>query len=60
AAFLKSRIGGLKVGASRMTAETFRKPNAIRLIQALNAPFLEGVKDSGDLVFTGLEVDILL
>lgn len=60
AAFLKSRIGGLKVGASRMTAETFRKPNAIRLIQALNSPFLEGVEDSGDLVFTGLEVDILI
>jgi glyoxylase-like metal-dependent hydrolase (beta-lactamase superfamily II) len=60
AAFLKRNIEDLKIGASRVTAETLRKPNAIQLIQTLNSPFLAGARDAADLVFNGLDVDILL
>ncbi|MFB3926483.1 MAG: MBL fold metallo-hydrolase [Syntrophales bacterium] len=61
AAFLKRSVENLKTGASPLTAETFKKPNAIKLIQNLNSPFLNpDDPDCEKLIFDSLDIDIVL
>ena len=61
--YLKRRIPGLKVAASRLAAEIFKKPNAVNLIQSLSRDFEEQYKShfgSEDIRFDSLEVDRIL
>jgi 2-aminobenzoylacetyl-CoA thioesterase len=63
APYLKRCIPGLKVAASRLASEIFRKPNAIHLIQSLSRDFEEQYKTmfgSEDIRFDSLEVDRIL
>ncbi len=63
APFLKRSIPGLKVGAGKLAAEIFRRPNAIRLIQDLSRGMEEKFQAElagADVRFRGLELDLLL
>ena len=63
APYLKRRIPGLKVAASRLASEIFKKPNAVTLIQSLSRDFEEQYKTlfgSEDIRFDSLEVDRVL
>ena len=60
APFLKRKIPGLQVGASRRAAEVFKRPNAVRLIQSLSRDPEEKCKTlmgDEDVSFHSLEVD---
>jgi len=63
APYLKKKIKGLRIGAHRLAAETFAKPNAVELIRNLsrNAEALHA-SDRGheDVTFYDPHVDILL
>ncbi len=63
APFLKRHIPGLKVAASRLASEIFKKPNAVSLIQSLSRDFEEQHKTlfgNENIRFDGLEVDRIL
>ena len=63
APYLKRRIPGLKVAASRMAAEIFKKPNAVNLIQSLSRDYEEQHKalfGVENVSFDALEVDRVL
>jgi glyoxylase-like metal-dependent hydrolase (beta-lactamase superfamily II) len=63
APYLKRRIPGLKVAASRMAAEIFKKPNAVNLIQSLSRDYEEQHKalfGGENVSFDALEVDRIL
>jgi 2-aminobenzoylacetyl-CoA thioesterase len=63
APFLKRHIPGLKIAASRLAAEIFKKPNAVNLIQSLSRDFEDQNKTlfgSEDIQFDSLEVDRVL
>jgi glyoxylase-like metal-dependent hydrolase (beta-lactamase superfamily II) len=63
APFLKRKIPGLQIGASRPAAEIFQRPNAVRLIRSLSQDLEERAKPligDEDISFDGLEVDLLL
>lgn len=61
--YLRRRIPGLKIGASRPAAETLLKPGAIDLIRSLCRDYeekcTEGIGDE-DVSFEALNVDIVL
>ncbi len=60
APFLKKNIPGLKIGASHLAAEIFRRPNAIQLIQNLSQGMEEANRSKigdADVTFRGLELD---
>ncbi len=60
APFLKRSIPGLKVAASRLAGEIFKRPNAIKLIQSLSQEMEEKFRDqigNHDVTFQGLELD---
>jgi glyoxylase-like metal-dependent hydrolase (beta-lactamase superfamily II) len=63
APYLKRRIPGLKVAASRLASEIFKKPNAVNLIQSLSRDFEEEHKalvGSENVFFDALAVDRIL
>jgi glyoxylase-like metal-dependent hydrolase (beta-lactamase superfamily II) len=63
APYLKRHIPGLKVAASRLGSEFFKKPNVVSLIQSLSRDFEEQHKTlfgSENIRFDGLEVDRIL
>lgn len=63
APFLKRKIPGLQIGASRLAAEIFQRPNAVRLIRSLSQDLEERSKPligDDDISFQGLEVNLLL
>jgi glyoxylase-like metal-dependent hydrolase (beta-lactamase superfamily II) len=63
APFLQRSIPGLKIGASRLAAEVFKRPNAVRLIQSLSRDPEERFKPlmgDADVTFHSLEIDLLL
>ncbi len=63
APFLKKNIPGLKIGASRLAADIFKRPNAVNLIRSLNKELENKYKiqgDNSDFSFPGLEVEVLL
>ena len=60
APFLKKNIPGLKVVASKLAAEVFKRPNAVQLIQSLSQGMEEAFKSQiggADVTFRGLELD---
>jgi glyoxylase-like metal-dependent hydrolase (beta-lactamase superfamily II) len=63
APFLKKKVPGLNIGASRPAAEVWKRPNAIRLIQSLSRDdeerFQRLIGDE-DVSFHTLEVDLIL
>jgi glyoxylase-like metal-dependent hydrolase (beta-lactamase superfamily II) len=63
APYLKRRIPGLRVAASRMAADIFKKPNAVNLIQSLSRDYEEQYKTlfgNESVSFDALEVDRIL
>jgi glyoxylase-like metal-dependent hydrolase (beta-lactamase superfamily II) len=63
APYLKRHIPGVKIAASRLASEIFKKPNAVNLIQSLSRDFEEQNKTlfgSEDIQFDSLEVDRVL
>jgi glyoxylase-like metal-dependent hydrolase (beta-lactamase superfamily II) len=63
APFLKKKIPGLKIGASRLAADVLQRPNAIRLIQSLSRDLEESFKSLNadeDVSFHPLEIDLIL
>ena len=63
APYLKRHIPGLKVAASRLASEIFKKPNAVNLIQSLSRDYEDQHKTlfgSENIVFDHLEVDRVL
>ena len=63
APFLKRNIPGLKIGASHLAAEIFKRPNAIQLIQSLSRDEEErnvSVIGDADVSFHGLDIDLHL
>jgi glyoxylase-like metal-dependent hydrolase (beta-lactamase superfamily II) len=63
APFLKRKIPGLQIGASRLAAEIFQRPNAVRLIQSLSRDPEERCRSligDEDVSFHSLEVDLPL
>ena len=63
APYLKRRIPGLKVAASRMAADIVKKPNAVNLIRSLSRDYEEQHKalfGDEDIGFDALEVDRVL
>jgi len=63
APYLKRRIPGLKVAASRMAADIVKKPNAVNLIRSLSRDYEERHKalfEDEDIAFDALEVDRVL
>jgi len=63
APYLKRRIPGLKVAASRMAADIVKKPNAVNLIRSLSRDYEEQHKalfGDEDIAFDALEVDRVL
>jgi glyoxylase-like metal-dependent hydrolase (beta-lactamase superfamily II) len=63
APFLKRKIPGLQIGASRLAAEIFKRPNAVRLIRNLSQDPEERSKPligDEDVSFHSLEVDLPL
>ena len=60
APFLKRSIPGLKVAASRLAGEIFKRPNAIKLIQSLSQGMEEKFRDrigDRDVTFQSLDLD---
>jgi glyoxylase-like metal-dependent hydrolase (beta-lactamase superfamily II) len=60
APFLKRNIPGLKVAASRLAGEIFKRPNAIKLIQTLSQGMEEKFRDQigdRDVAFQSLDLD---
>ncbi len=60
APFLKRNIPRLKVAASRLAGEIFKRPNAIKLIQSLSQGMEEKFRDrigDHDVTFQGLDLD---
>lgn len=63
APYLKRHIPGLKVAASRLSADIFKKPNAVGLIQSLSRDYEEqhrALFGSENVSFDALEVDRIL
>ncbi len=63
APYLKRHIPGLKVAASRLAADIFKKPNAVSLIQSLSRDYEEQSKalfGKENVFFDALEVDRVL
>lgn len=63
APFLKKKIPGLNIGGSRLAAEVWKRPNAIRLIQSLSGDHEERFKwliGGEDVSFHTLEIDLIL
>ncbi len=63
APYLKRHIPGLKVAASRLAADIFKKPNAVTLIQSLSRDYEEQHKTlfgSENVFFDALEIDRIL
>jgi glyoxylase-like metal-dependent hydrolase (beta-lactamase superfamily II) len=63
APFLKRKIPGLKVAASKLAAEVFVRPNAIQLIQSLSKGMEEKFRPqigNAEVAFQGLELDRVL
>jgi glyoxylase-like metal-dependent hydrolase (beta-lactamase superfamily II) len=63
APFLKKKIPGLNIGGSRLAAEVWKRPNAIRLIQSLSGDHEERFKwliGDEDVSFHTLEIDLIL
>ncbi len=63
APFLKRKIPGLQIGASRLAAEIFQRPNAVHLIRSLSQDLEEKSKPligDEDVSFHSLEVDLPL
>jgi 2-aminobenzoylacetyl-CoA thioesterase len=63
APYLKRRIPGLKVAASRLAAEIFKKPNAVNIIRSLSHDHEEQYKalyGDENIFFDSLEVDRIL
>ncbi len=61
--YLKRQIPGLRIGASRLAADTLRKPNAIELIRSLCRDYEEKhpeLTGGEDVTFDTLHVDIVL
>jgi glyoxylase-like metal-dependent hydrolase (beta-lactamase superfamily II) len=61
--YLKRHIPGLKIGASRLAAETFKKSNAVDLIRSLCRDYEEKYPEligSEDVSFDAINVDIVL
>jgi len=61
--FLKRNIRGLKIAASRLAAETLKKPKAIKLMQSLSGDYEKKFrKQTGneDISFDFIEIDITL
>jgi 2-aminobenzoylacetyl-CoA thioesterase len=61
--YLKKRIKGLKVGAHKLAADTFKKPNAVELIRSLSRDYEEKYLKAEDMevvAFDSLEVDIIV
>ena len=60
---MKRKIPGLQIGASRLAAELFQRPNAVRLIRSLSQDPEERARPligDEDISFHCLEVDLLL
>ncbi|MDH4265542.1 MAG: MBL fold metallo-hydrolase [Deltaproteobacteria bacterium] len=60
APFLKANIPGLKIAASSLAGEIFRRPNAVQLIQSLSQSMEEANRaqiGDADVTFRGLELD---
>jgi glyoxylase-like metal-dependent hydrolase (beta-lactamase superfamily II) len=60
---LKRKIPGLQIGASRLAAEIFKRPNAVRLIQSLSRDLEEKSKPligEEDVSFDSLQVGLPL
>jgi 2-aminobenzoylacetyl-CoA thioesterase len=63
APYLKRHIPGLKVAASRLASEIFKKPSALNLIRSLSLDYEEQHKtlfESENIAFDSLEVDRIL
>jgi glyoxylase-like metal-dependent hydrolase (beta-lactamase superfamily II) len=63
APFIKRKIPSLKIGASRLAAEVFKRPNALRLIRSLSHDSevrFKPLMGDEDVYFDSLEVDVLL
>ncbi len=63
APFLKKRIPGLNIGGSRLAAEVWKRPNAIRLIRSLSRDHEErfkGLIGDEDVSFSALDIDLIL
>jgi len=63
APFLKRRIPDLRIAANRLTAEVFKRPNALQLIRSLNrelADQFRSLMGKEDVSFDSLEIDLLL
>jgi len=63
APFLKRKIPGLKIGANRLAAEVFKRPNALQLIRSLNRELADpfpSLTGKEDVSFDSLEIDLLL
>jgi 2-aminobenzoylacetyl-CoA thioesterase len=63
APYLKRKIAGLQIGAHVLAAETFKKPNAVKLIQSLSENCEEKYRDmigNENVLFDALAVDIVL
>lgn len=61
--YLRKRIKGLKVGAHKLAADTFKKPNAVELIRSLSRDYEEKYTPEAEreaVAFDCLEVDIIL
>lgn len=61
--YLKRNINNLKIAASRLAAETFRKPKAIQLMQSLSKDYEEKFRKqigNEDISFDSIEVDIIV
>ena len=56
--FLKRKISQLQIGAHRLAADTFKKPNAIALIRSLSQGY-EKKNGHEDTSFDSLDVDII-
>lgn len=60
APFLKRKIPGLKIAASRLSADILAKPNAVKLIQSLSKDFEDkysSIIQGQNVFFDGLSVD---
>jgi len=63
APFLKGAIPGLKIGAAVHAAEVLRRPNAVKLIRALNENFVKVFGDTigeEEIPFDPVKVDLIL
>ncbi|MBN2398605.1 MAG: MBL fold metallo-hydrolase [Deltaproteobacteria bacterium] len=61
--FLKGKIPGLRIGADAHAAEVLQRPNAVKLIRALNENFVKVFGDAigeKEIPFDPVEVDLIL